>query len=232
MTRTAIYTVITGEYDTVKAPMFTLAEADYFLFTNSSSIISRANPNERIGVWHVIPLQETDVDNILLSRKVKMLPHKYLDVKYDISIYIDGDMVITDDLVELAAKTLADNTLMAAYHHSKFTDVRSEIESLKLKGRVPAEVVDAQWNRYLAWGFEDNIGHTENGMLIRRHNHPAVKELMELWWAEFQNGCCRDQVSFMPCVHRLNFTPHLTILDGSIWHSPYLTIQKHCVPQI
>lgn len=47
MSSFAIYTVITGNYDTVKQPQVITPEADYFLFTNNHSIIDA-------GVWKVV----------------------------------------------------------------------------------------------------------------------------------------------------------------------------------
>jgi hypothetical protein len=46
-----------------------------------------------------------------------------------------------------------------------------------------------QWQRYTEWGFKDDLGISENGLLIRRHNDARVAQLMELWWKEYQSGC-------------------------------------------
>ena len=103
-----IYTVITGDYDTIKQPQVITPGADYFLFTNNHEI-------KDAGAWKVVYLDEDEIDgyipevaddnvrirNIRLSRKVKMLAHKYLPEGCDMSIYLDADMLIRSDLNSL-----------------------------------------------------------------------------------------------------------------------------------
>lgn len=240
MSHIAIYTVITGDYDELHQPQVVVPGAEYFLFTNNISIInSCVSPAEgswkfskmckycgKIGVWNVILLDtETELENILLSRKVKMLPHLYLDPKYDMSIYLDADMLITGDLTKLT-NVLTVDTTMAAFRHSYCHSVREEIDDLIEKGVVDKDMAEKQWLRYVEWGFKDNLGITENGILIRRHNDPQVIRLMQLWWSEFQNGCLRDQISLMPCLYRLGFEKFI-MLDGNIHNNKWVMICNH-----
>jgi len=232
----AIYTVITGDYDTIHQPQVNIPGADFILFTNCSQIILASEVNEIgkrfIGAWEIREIEPSNSanENILLSRKVKMLPHLYLDDKYSITIYIDADMVIKSDISELAeylGEDFAESKFsMALYKNSRFVCVKDEIDSLIAERRVAEDVAKKQWQRYMDWGYKDDMGHTENGMLVRRHNSPQVTQLMELWWQEFRCGCLRDQVSFMPCVFRCRFND-LNIIDGNIWHNRYLSIEKH-----
>lgn len=233
MSHLAIYTVIAGDYDTIKQPQVITPGADYFLFTNN-------HPITDVGVWHVIYLNEDGIDgciseianenvrirNIRLSRKVKMLAHKYLPSGYDMSIYLDADMLIKADMSKLS-ELLNDNVLMAAFRHSGCFSVRDEIKGLIERGVVVPAVVEHQWRRYQEWGFKDDIGVTENGILIRRHNHPKVVELMELWWQEYLNGCLRDQVSLMPCIFKCGFMPHLEFIEGDVRHNEWVEVMRH-----
>ena len=114
---TAIYTVITGNYDTIKQPLVLTPGADYFLFTNNPTI-------HDAGVWKVVQIPSEEwqgrselENNILLSRKVKMLPHKYLPKECEQSIYVDADMLINEPLTKLL-KDLHEDTLFAACRHS------------------------------------------------------------------------------------------------------------------
>ena len=105
---------------------------------------------------------------------------------------------------------LSEETLFAACRHSYCGSVREEIGDLVAKSMVDAAQREQLWQRYVEWGFEDNIGISENGLLIRRHNDARVAQLMELWWEEYQKGCLRDQVS--RCQLLVNF---LRLLDVS-----------------
>ncbi len=240
MRNIAIYTVITGDYDTIKQPQVITPGADYYLFTNNYGI-------KDAGIWTVVYLDKPEltaewygsvnrndavvfdnekINNILLSRKVKMLAHKYLPSEYDMSIYLDADMLIKDDL-SILSELLNDNVLMAAFRHGSCFSVREEINDLIERGVVDSAVVETQWQRYHEWGFKDDLGITENGILIRRHNHPKVVELMELWWQEYLNGCLRDQVSLMPCIYRRGFMSHLKFIEGDVRHNEWVEVMRH-----
>lgn len=240
MSNLAIYTVITGDYDTIKQPQVITPGADYILFTNNHC-------GEEAGVWKIVHLDEPEltaawsgsvnrndaivsdnkrINNILLSRKVKMLAHKYLPKGYDMSIYLDADMLIKADMSKLF-ELLNDDVLMAAFKHSSCFSVRDEINGLIERGVVTPAVVESRWRRYCEWGFKDNLGITENGILIRRHNNPKVVELMELWWQEYLHGCLRDQVSLMPCVFKCGFMPHLRFIEGNIRRNEWVEVMRH-----
>ena len=233
MNHLAIYTVITGDYDTIKQPQVITPGAEYFLFTNNHEI-------KDAGVWRVAYLDEDEIDaripeiasynacirNIRLSRKVKMLAHKYLPSGYDMSIYLDADMLIKDDFRGLS-NLLNENVLMAAFRHSYCTSVRAEIEDLTNRGVVEQEVIKNQWQKYQEWGFRDDIGVTENGILIRRHNHPKMIELMELWWQEYLQGCLRDQVSLMPCIFKCGFMPYMRFIEGKVRRNEWVEVMRH-----
>ena len=228
MNKTIIYTVITGNYDTIKQPLVVEEAVEYYLFTNNPEIIDA-------GVWIVVQIPSEQwqgrterENNILLSRKVKMLPHKYLPKECELSIYVDADMLIKGPLTRLL-KDLREETLFAACRHSYCGSVREEIEDLIAKGMVDVTQIENQWQRYLEWGFEDNLGISENGLFIRRHNDARVIQLMELWWKEYQNGCLRDQVSLMPCMFRTDFMPYFQFIEKDIRNNNFVEVMKHKV---
>ena len=223
---TIIYTVITGNYDSIKQPLVVEEGVEYILFTNNPEI-------KDAGVWKVeqIPSEQWQgrterENNILLSRKVKMLPHKYLPKECEQSIYVDADMLIQGPLTELL-NDLREETLFAACRHSYCISVKEEIDDLLNKGMVDATQIENQWQHYVKWGFKDDLGISENGLLIRRHNDANVAQLMELWWEEYQNGCLRDQVSLIPCMFRTGFMPYFQFIEMDIRNNNFVDVMRH-----
>lgn len=155
-----------------------------------------------------------------------MMPHEYLPEEFELSIYVDADMLIKESLTELLMD-LREDTLFAACRHSYCQSVKEEINDLKAKGMVDATQIKNQWQRYVEWGFEDNLGISENGLLIRRHNDVHVAQLMELWWKEYQNGCLRDQVSLMPCMHQTGFIPYFQFFEMDIRNNEFVEVMRH-----
>ena len=225
---TIIYTIITGNYDNIKQPLVVEEGVEYYLFTNTPEI-------KDAGVWKVVQIPSEQwqgmterENNILLSRKVKMLPHKYLPKECEQSIYVDADMLIKEPQTRLL-KDLREDTLFAACRHSYCSSVREEIEDLVAKGMVDTTQIENQWQRYVEWGFKDNLGISENGLLIRRHNDARVAQLMELWWKEYQNGCLRDQVSLMPCMYQTDFMPYFQFIEMDIRNNNFVEVMRHKV---
>ena len=226
MNMTIIYTVITGNYDTIKQPLLVEEGVEYVLFTNNREI-------KDAGVWKVVQISSEQwlgrterENNILLSRKVKMLPHKYLPKECELSIYVDADMLIKESLTELL-NDLREETLFASCRHSYCKSVSEEINDLKAKGMVDAAQIENQWQCYVEWGFKDDLGISENGLLIRRHNDARVTQLMELWWEEYQKGCLRDQVSLMPCMFRTDFMPYFQFIEMDIRNNNFVEVMRH-----
>ena len=221
-----IYTVITGTYDSIKQPRVIEEGVEYILFTNNPKIIDA-------GVWMVVHIpselwqgRTERENNILLSRKVKMLPHKYLPKEFELSIYVDADMLVKGPLTRLI-RDLDEDTLFAACRHSYCKNVQEEIEDLLAKNMVQPEQVKEQWQKYVEWGFRDDLGISENGLLIRKHNNQHVQSLMQLWWDEYRNGCLRDQVSLIPCMYKTNFVPYFQFIEKNIRANEYLEVLKH-----
>lgn len=46
---------------------------------------------------------------------------------------------------------------------------------------VDAHQVEPQWQRYVDWGFKDDVGISENGLLIRLPHDARDIELMEYY---------------------------------------------------
>ena len=228
MNKIIIYTVITGNYDTIKQPLVVEEGIEYILFTNNPEI-------KDAGAWKVVQIPSEQwqgrterENNILLSRKVKMLAHKYLPKGAEWSIYIDADMLIIEPLTKLL-NDLREETLFAACRHSYCKSVSEEINDLRTKGMVDATQIENQWQRYVEWGFEDNLGISENGLLTRRHNDARVAQLMELWWEEYQKGCLRDQVSLMPCIYRTGFMSYFQFIEMDIRNNKFVEVMRHKV---
>lgn len=226
MNKIIIYTTITGNYDSIKQPLVVEEGVEYVLFTNNREI-------KDAGVWKVVQISSEQwqgmterENNILLSRKVKMLPHVYLPVDAEWSIYIDADMLIKRPLTQLL-ENVKEDTLFAACRHSYCKSVSEEINDLKAKGMVDAAQIENQWQHYVKWGFNDNMGISENGLLIRRHNDARVAQLMELWWEEYQKGCLRDQVSLMPCMFRTDFMPYFQFIEMDIRNNNFVEVMRH-----
>ena len=83
--------------------------------------------------------------------------------------------------------------------------IRSRLESDVALVRQVAE--------YLESGFRQAIALTENNIMLRRHNDPALVALSEGWWDEVRSKSQRDQLSLSYVVEKSAY-PGIALFDG------------------
>lgn len=212
-----IYTVITGNYETLVDPVYVSEDCDYILFTDNIKIKSK--------IWQIQLLSNKQLDKVKLSRHPKILPHLYLDTKYDYSIYVDGRTLIAGDIQQLV-KVLNDNINVAFIKHNSNKTVKEELDlCVKCQVFTKQDLPFVQWEHYLNEGFKDEMGSIEGGLIIRKHKEKSVINLMNAWWNEIMNFTTRDQLSIMYVLWKSDYKNHI-ILDGSVWSNQFSIIKK------
>lgn len=211
-----VFSVLTGQYDNPHEILFKNPDVDYLLFTNNRSVKS--------DTWTVVYV-ESPLDNKLLSRDIKINPHKYLDRKYSASIYVDANVSLYGDITELCG-FLDDNISFAVTRHSERDSVKKEIAAcIEQKGTDPEEAWK-QYEKYLEAGFTDTFGLAECTILVRRHSDYKLCALMELWWEEYLNGIKRDQVSLPYCIEMSGFMGY-RIMEGNVFRNQFCIAGGH-----
>jgi hypothetical protein len=62
-------------------------------------------------------------------------------------------------------------------------------------------------------------------VLFRRHNAPAVKAAMDLWWQEISTGTQSDQVAWAYVMWKTGLVPN--IIEADLRKSQHWTYQPH-----
>lgn len=214
--RIVVYSVITGFYDNIQEVLFKEDNADYLLFTN--------NPNLKSKTWRIIQV-ESELNDILLSREIKMLPHQFLDEKYDISIYVDANVVIYGEISQLN-RFLNDRITLAVSKHGERDTVKEEIKAIHSLKHIDLTSMNKQYDQYVKRGFHDDLGLAECTVLVRRHKDKELISLMEAWWDEFKNGVYRDQISLMPVIYFHDFRKYC-LMPGYVMHNQFCRALPH-----
>jgi len=214
--RIVIYTVVTGDYDTVVDPLFLSPRCSHICLTDGQKFASEK--------WTVKPLPQQNLGRERLSRHPKVLPHRYFP-DFDVSIYIDANMTITGDLADLASSVLDSKHDLALFHHPLRNCVYDEAKACLKDGRERFSVLHRQMDHYRAVGYPARNGLVAGGIVIRRHNNPEVVRLMEAWWEDIVRFSHRDQLSFNFAVwkHKLPYA----IIEEDIFSNPYVSLRPH-----
>lgn len=215
--RIVVYTVLTGDYDNIKDPLYVTPDVDYFLFTNRDI---------KCKVWKTIKVENEGFTDLLLSRRVKMLPQEYLPSAYDFSIYVDANVIIFGDITMLTTK-LNEHCHFAVTAHSVRDSVRDELDELVRLGKVKEEIANSVYARYMAEGFKDDLGLAECTVLVRRCNDDCLSSFMQSWWEEFStNGLYRDQPSLMYCLWKERYKGY-ELMEGHVMNNQFCTVKSH-----
>ena len=212
--RIVIYTALAGSgrdrlVDPIPAP-----GVDYVCFTDQS-LTSK--------VWQIRPFSWMHKEAVRTAKHPKVLPHKYFP-EYDLSIWIDANITPLPDIVRAARHYLRFHDL-ALHKHPVRTCLYKEADVVsRVKYDFP-EIINRVILRYHRAGMPHDFGLCECGVLFRRHNAPAVKKLMELWWAEIDRGTNSDQMPFAFSWWKTGFMPK--VIDGDLRESPFLSYRPH-----
>tara|TARA_B100000963_G_scaffold85829_1_gene73441 strand:- start:2475 stop:3929 length:1455 start_codon:yes stop_codon:yes gene_type:complete len=190
-----IYTAIFGEYDKIIDPIFIPKGWDFICFTDSEI---------KSEIWEVRKVEGLFKDPTRNARRYKVLPHRWFK-EYDYSLWIDGNILLREDINELIPEYLK-NVNIAVHNHNENKDKRNcvyeEVKALvdyslgNKKYKDDPDIVLRQKDKYISEGYPSNNGLAVTMQLLRRHNEKDCIVAMEKWWEEIDFGSKRDQLSF------------------------------------
>jgi hypothetical protein len=219
-----VYSVIIGKYD--KILTFKKQEGyNYFLF---------ADQNYKNTNWTIISIskliEKTNISKIKMTRYFKLFPHLFFK-DYDLSIYIDASFIIKGNLNEILLRALNPSFYIYFLQHPRRSKILQEFSRVLSLKRDTKEIVNIVKKKYLKEKFPDNMGLTENCIIIRRHNNKKVIKLMKIWWNEIKNYSYRDQLSLMYAIWKLKSNLKIYYLSKK-FVLDYFSYKKHIKPVI
>ncbi|QCE40280.1 glycosyltransferase domain-containing protein [Psychroserpens sp. NJDZ02] len=212
-----VYTAIFGDYSAlIEQPK--LENVEYICYTDRTDYKSKS--------WKIVQVEKpVKDDNTRSNRYYKILPHKHLNKNCDISVYIDGNILILKDFSSLIEDKMS-KAAMACFDHGQnavdpryciydeYDELMKIAEQLKQFKDIP-EVMTKQIEQFKSEGYPENNGLITAPILIRKHFKSNVVELMENWWQIVKTQSKRDQLSFDYVKWKLNFED-LSLIDGDV----------------
>lgn len=163
-----------------------------------------------------------------MTRFFKLFPHLFFK-DYDLSIYIDASFIVKGNLNELLIKVLNPSFDIYFLQHPRRNTILQEFSAVVNNKRDTKEIVNIVKKRYIKEKFPDNLGLTENCIIIRRHNNKKVVKLMKIWWNEIKNYSYRDQLSLNYAIWKLNSKLKIYYLPKRLMLN-YFSYKKHKNP--
>ena len=204
---------------------------DYFLFepevipSGYDFVVFTDNTGFESDIWDIRLVSSLYTDGARNARRYKHLPHRYLK-EYDISIWMDVDVKLTNDpsyLVdillgdcnlailnhELCGRTVTGNMNVrkCVYEEARFIQWLGD-QNPKKEYKDNMNIIHSQVDRYRKDGYPENNGLARTTVIFRRHNEDDIVQNSEDCWVEIKYGSKRDQISFnyVAWKNNLNFT--------------------------
>jgi hypothetical protein len=217
--RMVVYTAVFGDYDDLFVPSLEqVSHCDFVAFTDQPSVPS---PWRRGRVDYVNP------DNARRNRFHKLLPHR-LFPEYEWSLYLDANIELRSDPIAFLNRYRDLGPAFFLFSHPARRTVAEELGACLTKRKDDPLLMMRQVSRYLESGFRNSFPLTENNVLLRRHNDPALAALNEAWWEEVKSNSGRDQLSLPFVLERAGYRD--VALFGneiSVRNSPDFVIRPH-----
>lgn len=184
----AVYTCILGNYDDLMEPLVISPECDYFIISDRKP--ERTTVFQYIDIANIVPDYITD--NTRKNRYCKINTHKIFS-QYRFSIYFDGNRQLKNSMVDFIERL--PKTRIIAYCPTPWKSIYREAMAVLQSKRDDEEILMRQMEKYWIEGMPADFGGMTCGVLIREHNNPICKKLMEEWWGQLEQFSKRDQVS-------------------------------------
>lgn len=218
MNRICIFTCITGEYDTLIEIKNKEEGIDYICYTNNKNIKSKT--------WKIIYIQDDNLSNALLNRKIKILGTDELK-KYDLTMYMDGQIEFSSSIKEFIEKyvDLENYDIVGFRHHSRKNIKEEMIANFRCNKESSDKLLKLQ-EFYNNIKYPDETDLVEATILFRNFNNDLVNESMSIWFDMLLKYTHRDQLTFPYVIWKTNLK--IKLLDINIWDNEYFKALGHC----
>lgn len=181
-----VYTTVIGKLYKLYEPTKKNKNWDYVCFTDQN-ISSKG--------WNIRKIEKEGIDDNIVSRKVKILNHLFLN-EYDVSLYIDSKFTVKCDLDDFYEKNMPEGKDISLMKHHKRDNVYEEAQFCIDNKIGDKDKIEMQIKKYKKEGFPDTLGLLAPGIMIRKHHIKKIESFMEKWYEQVVNYSGRDQLSF------------------------------------
>ena len=217
--KTVCYTAITGQYDKIEDPAYVTSGIDYICFSDTAF---------KSDIWNLRPIPKDLLDLSLVKqqRVLKICPHRYLP-EYDISIWVDGNILIKGDLNKFISEyDLSKIPLYTRIHPSR-NCIYDEAKAILRYHKDSPESINELVTRYKNEDYPKHIGMAETCILLRKHNDIKCRLFDEAWATELLLHSHRDQMSFNYIAWKQGFPLGYMMNQFKITNNEYFGIKRH-----
>ncbi len=219
--RIAIYSCVTGEYDTIREPIIKPDNCDFYMITDQE--VSKDSAWTFIDINKVLP--QEDLSSKDKNRYIKMHPEKLFS-EYKFSIYIDGNIRPVTDFTEFIQRL--PKCGIATFRHPNNDCVYQEGKNCVSAKKAKADEIKKHLNYLRDNGMPSHNGLAHCALIVREHNNEMCKKIMDDWWKQYKNHSKRDQISFAYVLFKQGIqVKEITILGDNLYKNYAVRVFPH-----
>ena len=190
-----VYSCVTGSYEKLINHKSLEDNIKYIFFTESYDVVPDG--------WIMQPINGLDnYSDKDKNRYIKFHPSEFLPT-YDISIYIDGNIEITDNVSLLIKEISNMDEDLFLYRHYERECIYDEGDKCIEDSLDWFWRIRKQMKKYIKESYPRDRGLFENNIIISKNNKNS-RELLHLCWKEYSKEAKRDQLALNYCSWKLD----------------------------
>jgi len=190
--RHLIYTVIVGDYDRLKRPLWSPRNVDYVAFTSDYR-------SSHFRGWRIIPLPNKVSHPTEVNRKMKILGIDFAK-SYRSAVYVDGSIQIVGSLREDISLFLNSGCALGVFRHRDRNTPWEELIACQQFGHFSEEQFQFEENRLRPFQEKGiQLALFDAGALMKNPLHESLELVTSRWFSLFSQNPVRDQLS-LPIV--------------------------------
>lgn len=214
----AVFSGVSGGYDTIKPPATLDPRFDYILFTDT--------PVKVPDIYDVRPIPYVDLDKTRSARFVKTNPHNLLS-DYDIAVWVDANIMITGDLYTIINDVLASKKPLGAMKHPVRESAYDEMHMCIQAGKDDIDAITQQQEAYKKKGYKSK-DLIESNVLVYDLRGGKLNGFLNDWWNHIDRYSHRDQLSINYCLDKNKVKWHaFTKRPNTARNHPELALTDH-----
>ncbi len=209
-----LFTVIFGNYDSLK---------DIEYFENNVEYICFTDQNIKHDKWKIIYVNTNGLDKVLLARIFKFNPN-ILFRQYKKSIFIDGSIKLKKKISDFEKDLVSRNDIVF-FEHPRWNCIYKEIKACNILKKEDKYKLEKIKNFYNKIKYPKNNGLIATGVIFRNHNNNKIEEAMDKITSLLIEFTIRDQliVNYVLWLNKIKYNQ----IKLNIFNNDYFKIYNH-----
>lgn len=212
--RGVVYSCLLGD-EKIYQPNDIETKVEYLCFTDNKDMWGKKQ-----GAWKFVELNNPDkLPDDMIRTKYRILAHEMLP-DYDYSIWVERSFAITGELQHFCEVYGNGNSFLGfsqptedcIYRDISYTHMGTDERNIEMRKMM---------YRYKQEGYPEHNGLIDSRIMIRNHNDPMMRRVMEDWWLETEkyNEIETNCFNYVAWKNQYPFS----ICDLFIYHNSYFT---------